>query len=152
MPSVKLQRTSHFTAEQMYRLVGDVANYDLFLPYCVGARVISREMTVAGDEDMRAELAIRYKVIHERFESRVLLTPSTHTIIATQTRGPFRRLRNQWQFQDMEAGCAIGFTLDYEFRISLFGKIVAPLQQRIVDAMIDAFEARAQDLYGVTSV
>ncbi len=152
MPSVKLQRTSRFTAEQMYRLVSDVANYNLFLPYCVGARVTSRVMTATGEEDMRAELAIRYKVIHERFESRVLLTPATHSIIATQTRGPFRRLRNQWLFQDTLAGCTIEFTLDYEFRVSLFGKIVAPLQQRIVDAMIDAFEARAQELYGETSV
>ncbi len=152
MPSVKLQRKSHFTAEQMYRLVADVGNYNLFLPYCVGARVMSRHDLPDGGEDMRAELAIRYKIIHERFESRVALAPDMLSIIATQTRGPFRSLRNEWQFRDTAAGCEISFTLDYEFRISLFGKIVAPLQQRIVDAMIDAFEARAQALYGEVSV
>lgn len=152
MPSVKLQRTSRFTADQMYSLVADVSQYSAFLPYCVGSRVLSRVAGEGDEEVMLAELAIRYKVIHERFESRVVLNSGAQAIVATQTKGPFKRLRNDWRFEANAAGCDVFFSLDYDFRISLFGKIVAPLQQRIVEAMIDAFEARAQNLYGDRSV
>ena len=61
-----------FKPEQIFELVGDVAKYPEFLPWCTGARIREREQTSTG-ETMIADLMIGFKMVREKFTSRVTL-------------------------------------------------------------------------------
>ncbi len=147
MKQVTLKRISPYRPDQMFDLIGDVARYHEFLPHCVGSRVRRREQKGA-DEVMLADLMIRYKLIHETYSSEVLLQADAGKITVRQSRGPFRSLSNEWQFIATETGCQVLFNLSFEFKISLLGRVLAPMMDHAVERMVSAFEARAHALYG----
>lgn len=146
MKQVRLERISPYRADQMFDLIGDVARYHEFLPYCVGSRVCSR-MPRGDCEEMIADLMVRYKVIHETYTSEVHLCAEQGIITVHQLRGPFRSLHTQWQFIAEEQGCRVLFTLDFEFKFSLLARILSPIMDHAVARMVTAFENRAHDLY-----
>jgi coenzyme Q-binding protein COQ10 len=57
-------------------------------------------------------------------------------------------LFNQWQFIDTDSGSDVIFELQFEFAVPLLRKIIAPMMTRVVERFIEAFEARARELYG----
>ena len=76
---------------------------DRALPWCVGARILDQT-----DNEIRAELAIGYKGIRERFTSLVTLDRPNQRILVRYVEGPFKYLENQWRFEPMEAaGCRL---------------------------------------------
>ena len=60
-----------FAPRQIFDLVADVPRYPEFLPWCTAARVRRRE----GPNAEIDELAIGFGPFHEKFVSRVLMTP-----------------------------------------------------------------------------
>ena len=54
-----------YSAEEMYALVIDIANYPQFLPWCDRSRVI--EQTDAG---MTAEVGLAFGGLHQQFTTR----------------------------------------------------------------------------------
>ena len=74
MPGIRETRRLPYTAEQMYDLVANVADYPKFLPWTAGARI--RSTTEHDDHTiMLADLVISFKVFRETFGSRVVLRP-----------------------------------------------------------------------------
>ena len=65
MPTHSETRPMPYTAQQMYDLVADVANYPKFLPWCAAARIRSR-VPQGTSELMEADLVISFKVFRER--------------------------------------------------------------------------------------
>src|SRR5262249_50105071 len=115
-----------------------------FLPWCVGARVRSRE----GDQIV-ADLVIGFKMVRERFTSRVKLDRPNLRIDVAYTEGPFRYLNNHWVFEPLPNGrCRIDFSVDFEFRTPILQRISGPLCNEAVRRMVHAFESRARKLYG----
>jgi len=136
-----------FAPKQLFDLVADVPRYPEFLPWCTAARVRSRESaTVEIDE-----VAIGFGPFHEKFVSRVVLTPDDPTgprIATTGIEGPFRTLSSRWSFQPHPEGTLIDFSLEFEFRSRLLQHTVRMLFAEAVRRMVAAFEARAARLYG----
>lgn len=136
-----------FAPKQLFDLVADVPRYPEFLPWCTAARVRSRESaTVEIDE-----VAIGFGLFHEKFVSRVVLTPDDPTgprIATTGIEGPFRTLSSRWSFQPHPEGTLIDFSLEFEFRSRLLQHTVRVLFAEAVRRMVLAFEARAIKLYG----
>jgi coenzyme Q-binding protein COQ10 len=127
-------------------MVSDVQSYPKFLPWCVGARIRS-----ADDELIVADLMIGYKLLRERFTSRVTLDRAKWKIETEFTDGPFKFLRNQWEFKSCPEGCQIVFLVEFEFRSTVLQKLVSVLFNEVVLRMVSAFEKRAYFLYGNTN-
>jgi len=144
MPTHAERRRLPYTAEQLFDLVADVERYPEFLPWCVGARIRER-----GDRLLVADLLIGFKMIRERFTSRVALDRPGR-IDVTYSDGPFRYLDNHWVFSPQsDGGCVIDFFVDFEFRSRVLQKLIGVLFNEAVKRMVSAFEARARALYGV---
>jgi coenzyme Q-binding protein COQ10 len=144
MPTHAEKRVLPHASEQLFDLVADIERYPEFLPWCVGARIRER----SGNKIV-ADLLIGFKMIRERFTSRVLLDRPGLRIDVTYTDGPFRYLNNHWIFEPMPDGtCRIDFFIDFEFRSHVLQKIMGVLFNEAVRRMVSAFEARAQQLYG----
>ena len=142
MPRFTEHRLLPYTPEQLYHLVADVENYPAFLPWCLSVRI-----TDSSDDELRAEMVVGFKLLRERFTSRVQFTPGRQ-IDVEYVDGPFRYLRNRWQFGPAPNGCKLDFDIDFEFRSRLLRKVMGPLFDEAVRRMIGAFEARARNCYG----
>ena len=140
------QKFVPFTPDQLFEMVSDVQSYPKFLPWCVGARIRS-----VDDELIVADLMIGYKLLRERFTSRVTLDRAKWKIETEFTDGPFKFLRNQWEFKSCPEGCQIVFLVEFEFRSTVLQKLVSVLFNEVVLRMVSAFEKRAYFLYGNTN-
>ena len=136
-----------YSAQQMYDLVADVAQYPEFLPWTAAARVRSR--TPDGDaEVMEADLVISFKVFRERFGSRVRLDPCAMRIDTEYLDGPFKYLKSHWTFRDVTGGCEAHFFVDFEMKNAILQKVVGVVFNEAMHRVVQAFEGRAKALYG----
>ena len=146
------RKVVRFAPKQLYDLVADVPHYPEFLPWCTAARVRRQE----GPDKEVDELAIGFGPFHEKFVSRVVLTPDDPAgprIETTGIEGPFKHLASRWQFRPHpdgteSGGTEIEFSLEFEFRSLILQHTVRVLFAEAVKRMVAAFEARAVQLYG----
>ncbi|MCR9125837.1 MAG: type II toxin-antitoxin system RatA family toxin [Rhodobacteraceae bacterium] len=147
MPRHAETRKLPYSAQQMYDLVADVADYPRFLPWCAAARI--RSVTPRGEaEVMAADLVISFKVFRERFGSRVTLWPAARKIDTEYIDGPFRYMISNWGFRDVEGGCEVSFHVDFEFKNRVLQGIIGVVFNEAMHRIVHAFEARAKELYG----
>ena len=138
------QKILPYTPQQMFDLVADVGSYKEFLPWCVGGRVNKRD----SDSVFYADLIVGYKMIRERFSSKVILEHPDHITIE-YLRGPLKHLTNHWRFSDAEnGGCVIDFSVEFEFENKMLQGLAKVFFQEVIIRMVGAFEARANDVYG----
>ncbi|MGD9295740.1 MAG: type II toxin-antitoxin system RatA family toxin [Roseobacter sp.] len=146
MPTHSETRILPYTAQEMYDLVADVAKYPQFLPWCAAARV--KSVTPHGDAFvMEADLVISFKVFRERFTSRVVLEPEERKIDTEYLDGPFKYMRSNWAFRDVDGGCEVSFFVDFAFRNIVLQKLIGVVFNEAMHRIVRAFEARAVELY-----
>jgi coenzyme Q-binding protein COQ10 len=138
------ERIFPYRPDQIFDLVADVAKYPEFLPWCTGARI--RE---TRENMILADLMIGFKMVREKFTSKVWLNRPDLRIDVEFVDGPFRYLKNHWTFADIGNGqCRIGFYLEFEFKSVMLQKLIGVLFHEAVKRMVAAFESRARQLYG----
>lgn len=143
MPTHAEKKVLPYTPDQMFRLVAEVDKYPEFLPWCMASRIRKREGNV-----MYADLVIGFKMVRERFTSRVELNEEAKRIDVKYTEGPFQYLDNHWIFTPHPEGVCVDFFVDFEFRSAILQKIIGVLFNEAVRRMVHAFEMRAAQLYG----
>lgn len=142
MPTHAEKKVLRYSQEQLFDMVADVARYPEFLPWCVGARVLSRDEHV-----LVADLTIGFRMFRETFRSRVGFNKPGH-IHVTYENGPFRYLNNHWRFTPVAGGTEVDFFVDFEFRSRILQVAIGVVFNEAVRLMVRAFERRAMHLYG----
>ncbi len=142
MPVHRETRVFPYTPEQVFDLVADVERYPEFLPWCVACRIARRESAT----EFTADLAVGFKMVREKFTSRVRLTPKD-AITVEYLDGPFEFLTNEWKFSATPGGTQVEFYLAFEFRSKILQKLIGVLFEEAVRRMVAAFESRAVRLY-----
>lgn len=127
----------------MYILVADVASYPKFLPWCGDARVLTQR-----DDVVEAAIAIAYRGVNKTFVTRNVMQKD-QTIEMRLVEGPFRYLHGLWRFTTLAAQ-ASKIELDLEFEVAnrLLSVVMTPVFSTIASQLVDAFHARAVELYG----
>jgi coenzyme Q-binding protein COQ10 len=147
MPVHAEQKFMPYSPEQLYALVVDIEKYPEFLPWCVGARIRERRPT-----EVIADLVIGFKMIREKFTSRVTLTPPAEGVVprieVAYIDGPMRHMSNKWVFNAQDGGTLIDFRVEFEFRSKILETLIGALFGEAVKRMVNAFETRASKLYG----
>jgi len=143
MPGIREQRHLPYTPAQMYDLVADVGRYKEFLPWVVATRVRSD-----SDTEMVADMVVGFKSLREKFTSRVI-KERPNFLRVQYADGPLRDLDNQWHFAPYgEESCTVDFSVDFTFKNRVFETIAGQYFDRAFRRMVEAFEARAAELYG----
>ena len=153
MPTFRTTRLVGHSAADMFELVADVEKYPLFLPMCTGLDVRRRSVDAEGRDVIVADMSVGYKAIRETFTSRVTLDRTDLRILVEYIDGPFKHLQNTWSFADDIAAhpalrSRVDFFIDYEFRNRMLGMLVGGLFDAAFRKFSDAFERRANQLYG----
>lgn len=138
-----------YTAQQLFNLVIDIERYPEFLPWCRAARILERsESRIIG------ELIIHFKHITESYVSEVTFKRPEEAkengfIDVKLIRGPFEKLENHWQFRAIdEKNTEIALDLSFKFRSRILDSLIGLLFGKASIKMVNAFEKRANDLYG----
>ena len=146
MPKIHETHTLPYTAEQMFDLVADVDRYPEFLPWVVATRVRRDSET-----ELTADMLVGFKALREKFTSKVI-KDRPHRINVHYVDGPLRDLDNNWVFTDCGDNCCeIDFRVDFAFKNIMFETLAGQYIDRAFRKMVDAFEARAAELYGNNS-
>ena len=151
MPTHAEKRVLPHLPEQLFDLVADVESYPEFLPWCLAAKVRSREHVELNTKNYRlvADMVIGFKIFRERFTSFVDCQ-YPNRIDVTYSDGPFRYLNNHWIFRPMgDSSTEIDFFVDFEFRSIILQKAIGLVFNEAVKKMVNAFEARANSLHGL---
>ena len=132
-----------YTQQQLFEMVADIEKYPEFLPWVTAARIRRREGNVVW-----ADLMIGFKMVRERFTSRVEIIHPTR-INVTYSEGPFKYLNNHWAFEPLpDGGTLIDFYVDFEFHSKVLQKLMGALFNEAVRLMVSSFQKRAAQLYG----
>ena len=139
------------SADDMFKLVADVELYPKFLPLCEALKLKRRERR-DGKDVLIATMTVGYKLIRESFTTEVILDADNRTIVVHYLDGPFSFLENRWVFRPLTPqACEIDFYIAYSFRSRLLERLMGGLFDRAVRKYADAFEARADAIYGTRS-
>lgn len=147
MPRFETIRRVAHAPDKMFALVADVEKYPEFVPMCESL-VVRSERERDGLKVLVADMSVGYKAIRETFTSQVVLRPADNTIDVKYLDGPFRYLDNRWRFEPIAGGCDIHFFIEYEFRSRMLGAIMGTVFDRAFRKFAEAFERRADEIYG----
>ncbi len=132
-----------YAANEMYALVDDIKTYPNFLPWCKTATVLSRD-----EDEVRASIELARGGIQKSFTTCNRLQHNK-MIEMRLVEGPFRHLEGFWRFDALgERACKVSLDMDFEFSSKLVGMAIGPVFNQIVNSLVDAFCARAVDVYG----
>ena len=131
------------SAERMFALVNDVANYPERFSWCSATTVLNQD-----DTHLTARLDLRIAGFTQAFSTRNTLHPPAR-IDMTLVDGPFRQLNGVWEFIALGSeGCKVSFALDFEYSGTLLAPIMRIGFQKLADRMVDEFCAEADRAYG----
>ena len=131
-----------YSAERMFDLIEAAERYPEFMPWCARATIVERSADVVV-----ADIDVDYRGVRFEFRTRNPKRRPAWMAIRLE-RGPFRRFEGEWRLTPLgEAGCRIEFEMRYDFN-SVMARLAGPVFDRITNAMVDAYVARADELYG----
>jgi len=152
MPRFETRKYIQHCSEHMFALVADIERYPEFLPMCDALTIRSRREQ-DGKTFLVADMTVGYKLIRETFTTKVYLQPDANRIDVQYVDGPFRHLENRWRFLPVadENACQIEFYIDYAFKNPMLGMVMGSMFDIAFRKFTDAFEQRADQIYGKAS-
>ena len=133
----------HYTPQEMYALVSDIAAYPQFMPWCSGADILS------SDQDgVTARIDFSVGGVSKSFTTRNINREYSEIDIQL-VEGPFSQLTGYWRFEPLgEEGCRISVSMEYDFSSKIVAMVVGPVFGKIANSLVDAFHQRAGEVYG----
>lgn len=128
-------------------MVGDVTAYPEFIPWISSIRVYNQKPAENGAQVFDADVSVGFKLLSERFSTRVTRQADDHSVHMGYLRGPFKRLDGKWRFTPVEGGTRIDFDMDMDFKNPFLAAILRANFDRAVEKLMAVFEARANQLY-----
>jgi coenzyme Q-binding protein COQ10 len=150
MPQFSITRRLPFRPAELYAIAADVASYPRFVPLCTGVRVWDENTDADGRRHFRAAIDIAYPKLRlaETLTSEVTADRMALAVRSVSNSAPARFLDNRWLFHDLGGGGTdVDFYLAYELRSRTLQFLVSGMFDYAARKIINAFEARAHELY-----
>ena len=128
-------------AAHLFDVIEAAEHYPRFLPWCVGAVIVSRD-----DDVVSADLRVRLAGMNFSMRTRNPKRRPAYMAIHLE-RGPFRRFEGEWKLTALAPdACKVAFMLDYEFDSGFMTRAAGPVFRHAADSLMDAFVRHAQTL------
>ncbi len=152
LPRVSEQVLVPFKPGEMFELVRDIESYPNFIKWIETLTVSNKQ-----SEDARlfcvADVKVQFKGFSESFSTIVQSDEATRRIVVDLKRGPFRHLKNRWQFDAREdTHTRVHFFMDYEFSNPVLGLLARTNDRLAVSKIMSAFKREAARRYGADRV
>ena len=118
-----------------------------FVPFCLDAHIY--EKNNEGNLTLIiADLTIGKGPFKDTYKSDVKFNKKSSTINVTNIGGPLNHLANTWYFKEQENGTEIFFDIDFEIENKFLNIVMTKSFQFGLDKIADAFQKRAEELFG----
>ena len=147
MPKASVKRLIECNRNQLVDLVLDIEKYPEFVPFCLDAKVYEKK----NEGDLLliiADLTIGKGPFKDTYKSDVKFDKKDYTIKVTNIGGPLSHLENNWYFNENENGTEISFNIDFEIENKFLNIVMTKSFQFGLDKIADAFQKRAERLFG----
>ncbi|MCW8824824.1 MAG: type II toxin-antitoxin system RatA family toxin [Gammaproteobacteria bacterium] len=143
MPNVNKSALVNYSSDEMYQLVSNIDDYQKFLPWCGGSKIVKAE-----DDFVEATVEIAHGSLKKSFTTHNVNTPG-EKIAMSLVDGPFKSLDGNWYFQPLgESGCKVSLDLNFEFSNRLVAMAIGKVFNNIAGSLVDSFAKRAVEVYG----
>ena len=144
----RVTRYLPYTPAQLAELVADVEAYPHFGKWVTSMRVWNRREEAPGVDLLDAEASVGFSFLKVRFSTWVRHDKHAPLIEVGLLRGPFRHLRNRWEFHEDPRGTRLEFMIDFAFKSPLLNAALQANFDRAVSLLIGSFEAEAARRFG----
>ena len=149
MPEHAERRRVRHAPDDVFALVADVRDYPKFIKWIRAMRVLD-DNVADGAGVLTAEAIVGYKLLRERFTTRVTLDRANGAIDVAFVAGPLSALENRWRFRPLTDGSTeVDFHVRYELANPLLRAILAANFDRAAERIMNAFEARAAERFAL---
>ena len=149
MPKASVKRLIKCKKEHLIDLVLDIEKYPLFVPFCLDSKVYERNEK--GDLlSIIADLTIGKGPFKDTYKSDVKFNKKDNSIYVTNLDGPLKYLKNKWYFREDSNITEVSFEIDFELKNHFLNIIMTKSFQLGLDKIADAFQKRAEKLFGKT--
>ncbi len=132
-----------YSPKKMYELVNAIEDYPQFLNWCVNTTILNQ-----SSNEVTASVEINKSGLNHSFTTLNKLKPY-HSIEMDLLDGPFNKLAGEWQFLPLgENATKIHLELEFVFKSKIMDLTLAPIFSKITNSQLDAFIARAKEIYG----
>ena len=147
MPKASVKRLIDCKKDQLIDLVLDIEKYPEFVPFCLASHVYEKN-NEANQTLIIADLTIGKGPFKDTYKSDVKFDKENSTINVTNIGGPLNHLENNWKFIETEDGTEIYFDIDFEIENKFLNVLMSKSFEFGLNKIADAFQRRAEDLYG----
>ena len=137
-----------YAPDQLAALVADVGAYPDFVPWVTSMRVWNPRDEANGVTLLDAEASVGFSFLTERFSTWVRHDRNAPKVEVGLIRGPFKHLKNRWDFHEDPAGTRLEFMIDFAFKSPILNAMLNANFDLAVGKLISSFEAEAKRRYG----
>ena len=149
MPSTSIKKEIPCSKENLIKLVLDIEKYPEFVPWCLGAKIHSKNDK--GDKvEITADLTIGKSFFKETYKSFIIYDKSLNSIHVTNMNGPLKHLENKWFFKQKGENSEVEFHVDFELKNRVLNMLMTKSFHIGLKKIADAFEKRAIELFKKT--
>ena len=148
MPKASVKRLIECEKKDLIELVLDIEKYPEFVPFCFDAKIYENKKD--GDlQKIIADLTIGKGPIKDTYKSDVAYNKKTDSIYVKNIGGPLNHLTNNWTFSDKNNGITeVTFDIDFEIKNKFLNSLMVVSFQFGLEKIADAFQKRAEELFG----
>ena len=147
LPGLKVGRNWRFNRTALEKWKSDKAGSEV--DFTEESEVVGEPTPMDFADNLTdAEASVGFSFLKERFSTWVRHDRAAPRVEVGLIRGPFRHLRNVWDFHAVPEGTRLEFLIDFAFRSPLLDAMLQANFDRAVGSLIRRFEARAAELYG----
>ena len=147
MPKASIKRNINCSKKDLIDLVLNIEEYPKFIPYCLNAKIY-KDKSVGNFQYIEADLTIGKGPFKDTYKSDVQFNKIDNSIKVTNIGGPLNHLENTWHFKEQESGTEISFDIDFEIENKFLNIVMTKSFQFGLDKIADAFQKRAEELFG----
>jgi coenzyme Q-binding protein COQ10 len=148
MPKASVKRLIECEKKDLIELVLDIERYPEFVPFCFDAKIYENKKD--GDlQKIIADLTIGKGPFKDTYKSDVAFNKKTDSIYVKNIEGPLNHLTNNWTFSDKNNGITeVTFDIDFEIKNKFLNSLMVVSFQFGLEKIADAFQKRAEELFG----
>ena len=146
----RVTRVLPYTPAQLAELVADIGSYPDFVKWVNSMRVWNAREEAPGVDLFDAEATVGFSFLKERFSTWVRHDRNLPRVEVGLIRGPFRHLKNRWDFYAIPEGTRLEFMIDFAFKSPILNAMLHANFDLAVGKLIASFEAEAARRYGTT--
>ena len=139
----RVTRILPYAPEHLADLVADVRAYPDFVPWVTSMRVWNERAEGEGVTVLDAEAGVGFSFLKERFSTWVWHDRNAPKVEVGLLRGPFKHLKNRWEFFPHPDGARLEFMIDFAFKSRMLDLMLSANFDRAVEKLIGCFESEA---------